>query len=110
MGGLVALFGTLYESEVRAVLIRGGLVGYRSILDSPFCYVPYDSIIPGALTAGDLKDVAAALAPRAVRLEGLVDALNRRVPLELLRTLYAPETLATEVPAAAWLLNALNGR
>ena len=36
--------------------------------------------MPGALTAGDLADLAASLAPRPLRLEALVDQLNRPVP------------------------------
>jgi hypothetical protein len=31
------------------------------------------------LTIGDLPDLAAALAPRPVRLEGLIDGYNRRL-------------------------------
>ena len=80
LGGLLALFGGLFEDGVRAVYVRGGLTGYHSLLQSPFCYVPHDVVVPGALTAGDLCDVAAALAPRPLRLEGLVDGLNREVP------------------------------
>jgi hypothetical protein len=94
MGGLVALFGALFEEGVKAVYVRGGLASYRSILESPFVYAPYDAIVPGAILAGDLPEVAAALKPRAVRLEGMVDGLNRRVGKE-------------EPGTAAWLLEAL---
>jgi dienelactone hydrolase len=80
-GGLLALLGALYEDTVAAVYVRGGLTGYEALLTSPFCYVPADVVVPGALTAGDLCDVAAALAPRPLRLEGLVDGLNRRAPV-----------------------------
>lgn len=79
LGGLLALFGGLYEDKVQAVYIFGGLVSYHSVLESPFCYVPHDALIPRALTSGDLCDVASALAPRSLRLEGLVDGLNRKV-------------------------------
>src|SRR5262249_32786664 len=82
LGGLLALFGALYEDDVRVVYAHGGLVSYRSLLQSPFCYVPHDALIPAVLTVGDLPDVAAALAPRPLRLEGMVDGLNRRVPAE----------------------------
>jgi dienelactone hydrolase len=79
LGGLLALWGALFEEDVHAVWVQGGLLGYHSLLQSPFCYQPHDVIVPAALTAGDLCDVAAALAPRPLRLEGLVDGLNRRV-------------------------------
>jgi dienelactone hydrolase len=79
LGGLLALLGGLYEEGVRAAYGRGGLSAYASVLRSPFCYLPYDVVVPGALTAGDLDDVAAALAPRPLRLGDLRDGLNRRV-------------------------------
>ena len=96
LGGLVALFGALYEEEVRAVAVRGGLSAFRSLLDSSFCFVPFDVIVPGALTVSDLIDVAAALAPRQVRLEASVDGWNR---------LTSPPV--GEGPLAAWLLQEL---
>jgi len=40
--------------------------------------VPHDVVVPGALTAGELGDVVAALAPRPVSLRSLVDGRNRQ--------------------------------
>jgi hypothetical protein len=90
LGGLLALLGALYDDDIRAVYVHGGLVGYESVLRSPFCYIPHDSVVPGALTAGDLADVAAALAPGPLRLEGLVDGLNRSVSAEVLGRAFKP--------------------
>ncbi len=81
MGGLLALLTSLYDDEVLAVAVRGGLISYRSVLQDRFCYVPLDVIVPGILESADLVDVVAALAPRAVFLEGLVDGKNRTVSL-----------------------------
>lgn len=78
-GAMTALFGMLVDEELRGAWGRGGLASFASILRSPFIYVPQDAVIPGALSAGDLPDVAAALAPRPVRLVESVDGLNRRV-------------------------------
>jgi dienelactone hydrolase len=88
LGGLLALLGALFEDDVRAVYAGGGLTGYESVLRSPFCYLPHDVIVPGALTVGDLCDVAAALAPRPLHLERLVDGLNRRTDADTLRKTY----------------------
>src|SRR5262249_44168404 len=50
MGGLLALLGGEFGGDkVKAVYARGGLVSYRSLLDSPFCYYPHDAVIPGAI-------------------------------------------------------------
>jgi cephalosporin-C deacetylase-like acetyl esterase len=89
LGGLLALLGGLFE-DVQAVCARGGLVGYASLLEGPFVYVPYDAVVPGALTAGDLNDVAATLAPRPLRLEGLVNGVNRLAGKEALDAALAP--------------------
>src|SRR5207245_8311660 len=70
LGGLLALLTALYEDDIRAVALQGGLVGYRSVLDSPFCYVPHDVLVPSVLRVGDLCDLSAAVAPRPVRLAG----------------------------------------
>jgi hypothetical protein len=104
LGGLAALFGALFEEDVRAVLIRGGLSSYRSLLESPFCYVPLDAIVPGAAMNTDLAETVAGLAPRAARCEDLVDGWNRRVPKESLVKTYTPALLETEGSSAAWLL------
>jgi dienelactone hydrolase len=90
LGGLVTLLAALYDDRVNAVYSRGGLGSYLALLDGPFVQVPHDAVVPGALTVGDLSDVVAALAPRAVWLEKMVDGLNRPVPLQRLERLYAP--------------------
>lgn len=94
LGGLLALLGTLYEDDIRVVYTHGGLVSYHSLLQSPFCYVPHDALVPAALTVGDLPAVAAALVPRPLRLEGMVDGLNRQVPAEMLAKQFAPVRVA----------------
>ena len=52
------------QDQVRAVYAHGGLVSFQTVTASPFIYLPHDCIVPGALSAGDLSDIAAALAPR----------------------------------------------
>jgi dienelactone hydrolase len=101
LGGLLALLVGLYEPDLRAICVHGGLSSYASILLSPFCYVPHDVIVPGALTLGDLDDVAAALVPRPVRVEALVDGLNRSVSDEQLTKAYAITKTAYR-DAGAW--------
>jgi len=88
LGGLLALFGALYEKEVCAVVARGTIAGYQSVLRNRFCYIPYDVIVPGALTAGDLCDIAAALAPRPLRLEALVDGRNCPMSIQEVQNIF----------------------
>jgi dienelactone hydrolase len=79
LGGLLALLGALYDDHVQAVAVHRGLVSFASILNSNFSYVPQDVIVPEILEVGDIADVAAALAPRALFLKGPVDGQDRLV-------------------------------
>jgi hypothetical protein len=77
LGGFVVLLTALYEDDVHAVSAHGCLAEFQSLLESPFILVPHDAIVPGAVAAGDLCEVAAALAPRPLQLTELVDGRNR---------------------------------
>lgn len=101
LGGLLALYGALYEPDVRAIYGQGGLAGWMFVVQSPFCYVPHDAIVPGAALVSGLSDVAGALAPRPLRLEGLVDGTNRLVTGEKLAKAFAPTQAAYTAAKAA---------
>jgi len=79
LGALLALLAGLFENDVAAVVARGGGVISSSALASPFVYLPHDAVVPGALVeCGDEADLAAAIAPRPLRIGRMVDALGRR--------------------------------
>ncbi len=82
IGPMLSLLAGLYDDRIEAVLSRNGLVSMRSLLDSQFVHVPHDFVIPGALTAGDVADLALSLGGVPVRVEGLVDGTNRRADAE----------------------------
>ena len=92
LGGLLALLAAVYEDEIKVVYVHGGLSSYQDVLAGPYVYVPHDAIVPGVLLSGDIADLAASLAPRPLKLEGTVDALNRRLSPDALRTTYEPVT------------------
>ncbi len=75
-GALLALLAALYDDDVRAVVARGGLVSFASLLDGPAGHVALDSIVPDVLAAGDVAELAGALAGRPVRLEAFVTGRN----------------------------------
>jgi hypothetical protein len=96
------------------------IAGYASVLRDLFCYVPHDVVVPGALTAGDLPDIAAALAPRPLRIETLVDGRNCQLTPEQSREFFDPTIRAyrsskgkllladpTGKDIATWLANSL---
>jgi hypothetical protein len=94
LGGLLSLLGGLYEDDVRVLVVRGCLADYQSLLDSPFTYVPFDAVVPGAITSGDLPGLTLGLAPRHLRIEDAVTGHNRRVTAEQLARTYAPAVAA----------------
>jgi dienelactone hydrolase len=104
LGGLAVLLASLFEDDVCAVSARGGLAEFVSVLESPFVYIPHDVIVPGALTAGDLCDVAAALAPCPLQLADLVDGQNRALTAEETALAFAPVNAAYGPQAASTLL------
>jgi hypothetical protein len=104
----------------KAVVARGGLVSYRSVLGSPFVHVPHDALPINVFRAGDLPDVWAHLAPKPLRLERLVDGTNRRVTGERLETELRPvkaaytkgglvvkEDYSSDAELAKWIIEQL---
>jgi len=89
LGGTLASLPLVCE-RCKAVIARGGLLSYRSVLESPFVHVPHDALPLNVFRAGDLPDIWAHLAPKPVRLEGLVDGTNRRVTGEKLAKALQP--------------------
>jgi dienelactone hydrolase len=96
MGTMLALLAALYEDNVQAVLARGGLVSYASILDASAFYVPHDAIVPGWLEIGDVSDLVAVLTPMPLRLQAFVDGRNRLVNRQRFVAEFSPAVAAYE--------------
>lgn len=121
MGAHLALLAPLYEDGIRAVVARGGLAGYLTVHEAPITYVPIEDIVHGILKAGDIADIAAQLAPRALLIEGAVNGRNilveedqARRAFELARESYARAGAAARIllrrqpgDASTWLIRAL---
>lgn len=97
LGGLLALLGGLFEDEVGAIHISGSLVSYESVLQHFAVLVPHGDTLPGVLAVGDLCDIAAALAPRPLRMTAMVDQLNQRLAVADARRNYAATASAYEM-------------
>ena len=114
----MAVLAGLYDDNIHAVYIHRGLAEFRGVLESAFVYVPLDSVIPGLLDHADLPDLAAAMAPRPLRLSGMVDAKNRQLSeasskriFDSVSQLYARKNatdhlsiIADDESPAAWLI------
>jgi dienelactone hydrolase len=91
LGGLLALGVALFENDVDAVYVNGGLAAYRDVLSGPFVYIPHDVVLPGLLTRSDLPLLVTTLAHhgRRIHLQNPVDGLNRPLPLKTTRALHS---------------------
>ena len=89
LGGMLAMLAALCDEQIAAVYVHSGLSSFHDVLASPFVVLPHDVVVPGLLATGDLSDIAEAIAPRPLRLDGLVDGSNRRQSPEKTRKEYA---------------------
>jgi cephalosporin-C deacetylase-like acetyl esterase len=108
LGGLLALLAPLFEPELAGAAAFRGLVGFESVLESDHCWLPHDVIVPGALTAGDLHDLAAAAACPLL-IGPCVNGRNQPVAADTVRETFAKgdETTqpnATPAETARWLI------
>jgi hypothetical protein len=124
LGPMLALLAAVYDPDVKTVLARGGLVSIRSVLDSQFVYLPHDAVIPGAVNAGDLADLGAAISPRSLRIDAPVTGLNQPASAELIQQEWQSATdsyqtakaaknfeLSSKMqPAARWLVDSLQNK
>jgi dienelactone hydrolase len=96
---LPALFATALDPKIAQLYLSGGLVSYRSIVETEEYSVPFAGFVPNILLHTDLPEVAASLAPRRVCLAGAIDAKGDRLAVEKVRALYGGSHL--EVRARA---------
>ena len=99
--GPVLLHAAAFEPAIARVALVGALATYDSIVMNEY-YKPelIHSTVPGALTAYDLPDLAATLAPRPLLIAGPVDHRERPADLDAVRRDYAVATRAYAVAGA----------
>jgi hypothetical protein len=114
-GAWLAMLAALYPVEgrggpvrVRAVLARGGLHAFASVLAEPHHYLPVDTVIPGLLREADVADVVRALRKGKVDVlaEDLRDGANRVVDAEGVKDAWgdtAPKAYSSHPTEAAIL-------
>ncbi len=102
---LALLAGVIFDRPIDTIYTRGGLVSFRSVLDSQFIYVPHDIATPGALLAGDLDDLATTyLSRKGTRLfmESLVDGMDRPVTRTAVENAYLQTIKAAGDDGMRW--------
>jgi hypothetical protein len=69
-GAFLVLTASLYpagDSKIKAVLARGGLASYESVLARHHHYLPLDGVIPGLLNYVDVKDILEQLVRQKIK-------------------------------------------
>jgi dienelactone hydrolase len=88
LGPFLVLLTALYEENVKAIATRGGLISFASALENSFCQIPQDVIVPGFLEVTDIGEMVNTIAPRPILLAGLVNGLNKKVNLSIMKKEY----------------------
>jgi cephalosporin-C deacetylase-like acetyl esterase len=101
-----ALFAAAMDPAIGELYLAGGLISYRSVVETERYTTPFGNFVFGMLQHADLPEVAASLAPRRVCLAGAVDAAGGTLDVATVRALYGGEHIAVR-PEAKWDVEAL---
>jgi dienelactone hydrolase len=102
-----ALFAAALDPGIDSLYLAGGLVSYRSIVDTETYREPLANFLFGLLLVTDLPQLGRALAPRRVILAGAVGAAGEAVDVEAVRRLWGPAGHVNIRTPARWDAEAL---
>ena len=94
-----ALFAAAMDPAIGELYLAGGLISYRSVVETERYSAPFGNFVFGMLQHADLPEVAAALAPRRVCLAGAVDAAGGALDVGAVRAVYGGEHIAVRAEA-----------
>ncbi len=89
------------DSKFNALYLSGGLLSFRSIVETEYYTHPFVNFIPGILCHTDLTELPT---PRRLVLAGVVDAAGRAVPVAEVQTAYAKAANPEVRAEARWML------
>jgi len=87
--GAALLHAAVFEPSISGVALIEPLISYRSVATNRFYRAPYADLVTSALTAYDLPDLAACLAPRRLLVLNATDQLLVRATTELIESEFA---------------------
>jgi hypothetical protein len=82
--GPVLLHAASFNESIHQVVLLGSPLSYKSIVMNKFYEVPFSCTVPGALTAYDLPDLIACIAPGKVVLSAPADHMLHAASPELI--------------------------
>ena len=102
-----AAFAAALAPRVDSLYLAGGLISYRSIVDTEDYSYSFANFVPKLLEHTDLPEVIAGLAPRPVALAGTVDAAGKRVEAKRVGETYRAAGNVRILERADWSIEAL---
>jgi dienelactone hydrolase len=103
-----ALFTAAVDAGIESLYLSGGLVSFRSIVETESYTHPLANFLPGLLEHMDLPAVAASVAPRAITFAGGVNGAGEGMDSSALRRVYQHASNVRISPPRAWDLAALS--
>ncbi len=85
--GVPLLHAAAFDNRISRVILEGGLVSWRAVVEAKYHRHQLDNVVLGALAEYDLPALAAALAPRTLVLANVADPMGHTL---------APEQVAAE--------------
>ena len=106
LGGMLTLLFALFNDEVKAITIQGGLTSYASTLKHHLVQIPHETLIPGIFNMGDISLLIHALGSRTMFLNQMVDGLNLEVAETKLEQLIMNNAKERKLPSTIHLREA----
>ena len=103
-----ALFAAALDQNISELYLAGGLVSFRSIVDTENYDHSFANFVPNLLRHTDLPDVAAKLASCRITLAGTVDGAGHVMDSSAVRGIYAGSHVTVR-DKPDWNLDALSG-
>jgi pimeloyl-ACP methyl ester carboxylesterase len=97
----IVLHAAALEPRITRVTLDGGVLSWSLVARTPVTRGQLANVVPRALEAYDLPDLAAALAPRPLTIRNAVDAAGNPVPQAVLEEVYASARAAYRAAGTA---------
>lgn len=104
-----AQFAAALDRQIDSLYLGGGLVSFRSVIETEQYTHPFANFAPNLLLHTDLPAVVRSLAPRRVILAASVDAQGKRPKTGTLEALYSGAAHVEIRPDSRWDVETLAG-
>ncbi|HKB39290.1 MAG TPA: prolyl oligopeptidase family serine peptidase, partial [Gemmataceae bacterium] len=87
--GPVGLHAAVLDDRIKQLTIERSVVSWSAVVRTPISHNQLTNVVPGALAFYDLPDLAAALAPRPLTVQSVVDPVGKPIARDELEKAWA---------------------